>query len=103
MARLSPPPVEVYRGARENRAMFDRNAGKGLFALDPPDSEDNLFSGFVQDQISLLDNLKLTLGTKLEHNDFSGFEAQPTGRVAWSAPGGHESSAGQIASHVFQW
>src|SRR5205085_5249193 len=49
------------------RAMFDRNAGKGLFALDPPDSEDNLFSGFVQDQISLLDNLKLTLGTKLEH------------------------------------
>src|SRR5258706_3168928 len=21
----------------------------------------------------------------------------------WNAPGGHESSAGQIASHVFQW
>jgi len=26
VARLSPPPVEVYRGARENRAMFDRIA-----------------------------------------------------------------------------
>jgi hypothetical protein len=23
--------------------------------------------------------------------------------TTWSAPGGHESSAGQIASHVFQW
>src|SRR5207248_1244221 len=70
------------------RAMFDRNIGKGLLALDPPDSTDSLISGFVQDQIALIDSLKLTVGTKLEHNDFSGFEIQPTARVAWSAPRG---------------
>ena len=36
-----------------------------------------LGSGFVQDEITLLPSLlKLTLGTKLEHNEFSGFELQ---------------------------
>ena len=29
------------------------------------------------------DSLHLTVGTKLEHNDFSGFELQPSGRIAW--------------------
>jgi len=59
------------------------NAGKGIFAVDPPRSGDDLFSGFVQDQISLRDALHLTLGTKLEHNAFSGFEVQPSVRLAW--------------------
>jgi len=66
------------------RSMADRNRGKGLFALDPPDSRDDLFSGFVQDQIAVLDSLRVTVGTKLEHNDFSGFEYQPTARIAWN-------------------
>jgi iron complex outermembrane receptor protein len=44
-----------------------------------------LFSGFAQDEIALIpDKLRLTLGTKLEHNDFSGFEVQPTARLAWT-------------------
>ena len=30
------------------------------------------------------DCLKLTLGTKLEHNDFSGFEVEPNVRLLWS-------------------
>ncbi|HVS76972.1 MAG TPA: TonB-dependent receptor [Steroidobacteraceae bacterium] len=65
------------------RTMDDRNRGKGLFALEPPDSRDNLASGFVQDEISLPHSVRLTLGTKLEHNDFSGFEVQPSVRAAW--------------------
>lgn len=59
------------------------NDGRIIFALEPTSAQDNLFSGFVQDQISLLDSLRLTLGTKLEHNDFSGFEVQPSVRMAW--------------------
>ncbi len=44
----------------------------------------NLFSGFVQDKITLEpDTWFLTLGSKLEHNDFSGFEAQPNVRLQW--------------------
>ena len=65
------------------RSMDDHNHGKGLFALSPPDSRDNLVSGFVQDEISLPHSVRITLGTKLEHNDFSGFEVQPSARAAW--------------------
>ena len=65
------------------RTMDDIDHGKGLFALNPPDSRDNLASGFAQDEISLPHALRLTIGTKLEHNDFSGFEVQPSVRAAW--------------------
>ena len=42
------------------------------------------FSGFVQDEIALVKNrLHLTLGTKIEHNDYTGFDLQPSGRLAW--------------------
>jgi iron complex outermembrane receptor protein len=47
-----------------------------------------LYSGFVQDRIAIGDAASLTLGTKLEHNDFSGFEVQPSARIAWQLPRG---------------
>ncbi len=44
----------------------------------------SLFSGFLQDEYQLVPNeLYLTLGSKLEHNDFTGFEVQPTARLSW--------------------
>jgi iron complex outermembrane recepter protein len=70
------------------RLTANSNRSGGIFAVVPEDSDDLLWSGFVQDQISLGDSLAVTLGTKLEHNDFSGFEIQPSARVAWS-PGPH--------------
>ena len=65
------------------RVTSNRNHGKGLFALDPESSTDVLVSGFVQNQIRLRDSLRLTVGTKIEHNDFSGTELQPSGRILW--------------------
>lgn len=48
-------------------------------------AHNHLFSSFVQDEISLVpDRLKLTLGSKLEHNDYTGFEVEPSGRLAWT-------------------
>jgi iron complex outermembrane recepter protein len=45
----------------------------------------NLFSGFAQDEITVFpDRLKLTLGTKVEHTKFSGWELEPGGRLAWT-------------------
>jgi len=42
------------------------------------------FTGFLQDEIALVpDRLYLALGSKLEHNDYTGFEIQPSGRVSW--------------------
>src|SRR5690606_27891909 len=55
-----------------------RNVGKGIFNLDPDTSHDRVVSGFIQDQIQLTEVLQLTLGTKLEDNEFSGFEVQPS-------------------------
>ncbi|HJT81348.1 MAG TPA: TonB-dependent receptor, partial [Chthoniobacterales bacterium] len=51
-----------------------------------PDSRTlNLYSGFVQDDITILpDRLRLTIGSKFEHNDFTGFEIQPSGRISWT-------------------
>jgi iron complex outermembrane receptor protein len=44
----------------------------------------NLYSGFVQDEIALRRNVSLTLGTKLEHNDYTGFEFEPDARLSWA-------------------
>lgn len=57
------------------------------FALTNPSShrQTHLFTAFASDQISLLpDRLELTLGSKLEHNVFTGVEAQPSARVLWT-------------------
>lgn len=44
-----------------------------------------LFSLFAQDEITIVpDQLRVTLGSKLEHNDFTGFEYQPGGRISWT-------------------
>jgi iron complex outermembrane recepter protein len=44
-----------------------------------------LFSTFVQDEFRIIpDKLRLTLGTKLEHNDYTGWEVQPSGRLSYS-------------------
>jgi iron complex outermembrane recepter protein len=86
--RLSVGSRQEVTWGVSDRLMANRNEGRGIFALQPPSSRDNLVSGFAQDQLQLRKSLRLTVGTKLEHNDFSGFEAQPSARVAWdiSAP-----------------
>lgn len=46
--------------------------------------KDMVVSGFIQDKITLQpEKWFLTLGTKLEHNEFSGFELQPNARLQW--------------------
>jgi iron complex outermembrane recepter protein len=42
----------------------------------------NLFSAFIQDEFKIIPNrLTFTVGTKVEHNDFTGFEVQPSTRL----------------------
>lgn len=56
----------------------------GAFSLNPSNLSDNLISAFIQDQIELSKNLIfLTIGSKFEHNDFTGEEYQPTLRLLW--------------------
>jgi iron complex outermembrane receptor protein len=54
-----------------------------------PALSENLFSGFLQDKITLdPERWYLTIGSKFEHNDFTGFEVQPTARLQWQADDG---------------
>ena len=54
-------------------------------SFNPTKREDALYSAFVQDEIELIrDRLRLTLGTKVEHNDYTGWEVQPNGRLSLS-------------------
>ncbi len=46
--------------------------------------DDHLVTAFVQDEIALIpERLSLTLGTKIEHNDYTGTEIQPTARLSY--------------------
>jgi iron complex outermembrane receptor protein len=44
----------------------------------------NLFSVFAQDEIQVAKSVFLTLGTKLEHNAYTGFELEPTAQLVWA-------------------
>ncbi len=53
----------------------------------PPIMDQSLYNGFVQDAISLPSNVTLTLGSKLEHNSYTGFEVEPNVRLQWNPDG----------------
>jgi iron complex outermembrane receptor protein len=52
----------------------------------PDHDTEHLFNGFVQDEIAVIPSrLTLTLGSKFESNDYTGFEYQPSARLHWQA------------------
>lgn len=53
-----------------------------LVAILPEKKNLNLFNAFVQDEIAIAKNLKVTLGTKVLHNVYTGIEVQPGIRAA---------------------
>jgi len=74
----------------------------------PNNRDQQLFSGFVQDEIGVVeDRLNLILGTKVEHNDYTGWETQPSGRLVWTPTErqtywGSVSRAVQVPARVFR-
>lgn len=63
------------------RRVTDRLRASPTVIFSPSAESTNLFSGFMQDEISFLDRrLRITLGSKFEHNDYTGPELQPTAR-----------------------
>jgi iron complex outermembrane receptor protein len=51
----------------------------------PNQETDSIYSWFLQDTIALVpDKLSVILGSKFEHNNYSGFEVQPNARVLWT-------------------
>lgn len=54
-----------------------------ILSFNPSEQQNHLFSTYVQNTYAATDRLDLTLGSKLEHNDFTGFEVQPTAKFAF--------------------
>ncbi len=77
------------------RLTKDATQGGHLVSFSPTSRAQSLLSAFVNDEIALAgQRVRLTLGTKLEHNEFTGFEIQPNirllcslakGRSVWGA------------------
>jgi iron complex outermembrane receptor protein len=71
------------------RAAANRFGGTSLFTLSPPERTDSLYSTFVQDEITLTKTLSLTLGIKLEHNAYTGYENEPSAQLVWAPTNRH--------------
>jgi iron complex outermembrane recepter protein len=68
----------------------DRIGGSLTVAMNPPNRALQLFDSFVQDEIAIVpERLFLTVGSKLEHNDYTGFEVMPNVRASWSLSDHH--------------
>lgn len=79
-----------YRYTKGNTTGKEAIPGIYSYKLDPQIREDNLFSGFLQGRIPIADDKgEITIGTKLEHNDYTGFEWQPSARIMWNLSTNH--------------
>lgn len=76
---------EIVWGARYRFSEDDFENTGLVTTLNPASSQDQLYSVFLQDEIMIArDLLWLTLGSKLEHNEYTGYEVQPSARLLWA-------------------
>ncbi|MDE2388726.1 MAG: TonB-dependent receptor [Betaproteobacteria bacterium] len=61
--------------------IFDSN----LVTFSPRAQTNHIGATFIRDEITLIpDRLMFTVGSRFEHNDFSGWEIQPSARLMWT-------------------
>lgn len=88
--RFAPLPRHDFVWGLGFRYIDDDVGNSPTFAFLPPRVWHRLFSGFLQDELTLMENrLRLTLGSKIEHNDYTGTEYLPSGRLAWTPTAAH--------------
>ncbi len=74
--------------------------GSLFISFIPADLTTHLFGAFVQDEITLApDRLFLTVGTRLEHNYYTGINVMPSARVAWT-PDHHQTVWAAVSDAV---
>jgi iron complex outermembrane receptor protein len=71
-----------YRYVKDD-AHFANTASAGIV---PQYKRLDLFNAFVQDELMLTKNIRFMAGTKLLHNEYTGWEWQPNARLAWQGP-----------------
>jgi len=67
------------------RVSRDRQVDTPYVSFDPDKRTTDLWSAYLQDEVALVpDRWRLTVGGRVEHNDYSGVEFQPNVRIAWT-------------------
>ncbi|MDX2072964.1 MAG: TonB-dependent receptor [Alphaproteobacteria bacterium] len=91
---------EIVWGAGYRLVSSENDPQSAQYSLTPKHRNDNLFNAFVQDKITLIpEDLFLTLGTKVEHNDYTGVEVQPSVRMSW-LPAENQAVWGSVSRAV---
>ncbi len=65
------------------RRAKDRSTPGLIFAFLPAEQTQTWYSGFLQDEFSLTQEFAATLGLRMEHNPYSGWEALPSVRLGY--------------------
>ena len=66
------------------RSTVDEIENTSFATFTPAERRDETTSAFLQDKIGVKgEQMFLTLGSKFEHNDYTGFEIQPSARFSW--------------------
>ncbi len=67
------------------RVSAGRVTARAPTAFSPETQTDHLVSLFGQDEVTLVrERLRASVGLKVEHNAYTGIEAQPSGRLVWT-------------------
>jgi iron complex outermembrane recepter protein len=83
--RFSPSTRRDVTWGLGYRLTWDDTANTAYATFDPSSKADHLLNAFVQEDLTLVEKkLRLTLGSKIEHNDYTGYEVQPNARLLWS-------------------
>jgi len=63
----------------------DSLSDTSTISFSPSSRNTELYSGFLHDEIKIIpERLSLILGSRIEHNSYTGFEIQPNGRLVWT-------------------
>jgi iron complex outermembrane receptor protein len=81
-----PHEILVGGGFRYARDKVVNSASQAFL---PPDRTLRWANVFAQDRIELAPTVDLTLGAKIEHNDYTGAEFLPSARLAWQPSAAH--------------
>jgi iron complex outermembrane recepter protein len=54
------------------------------YTFDPDERTDHVYTAYAQDEIALSSTVKFTLGAKLLHSSFTGFDVEPAGQLLWT-------------------
>lgn len=68
------------------RLSRDDVSNSAMLAFLPAQRNLTLANVFIQDSVTLDEHLQLTVGAKVEHNNYTGLEFQPNVRLAWKLP-----------------